>query len=172
MKSIRLPQFMERIFRLIAGFLILSGGETPLLVAQDLFLPKNALGIVAGAPQTIAVVYDRFLSNDISLQIHGGTVVIFSSAGIRLNLVSGRRKLFPYLFLGTVLIQSEAEDAGDPSGTTGYLWPGAGLRYASRHWIIFTEFCGFFGGDENKGIGDDWIFPFDPALAGGVQFRF
>jgi len=169
---IRLQRFMGKIVRLIPGYLILSCFWTPDLPAQDLFLPKNALGVVVGAPQTVAIVYDRLIRNDISLQVHAGTVVMFSSAGIRLNWISSRHKFFPYLFLGSVLILSEAEDAGNPYGTTGYLWLGTGLRYASRHLILFTEFCSFFGGNENKGIGADWIFPFDPALAGGVQIRF
>lgn len=142
------------------------------LTAQDSSSTKNSLGVVVGAPQTVALVYDRLVDDNISLQVHVGSVIIFSSVGIRINWISSRHRFFPYLFSGTVLIHSEALDAGDPAGTTGYLWLGTGVRYARRHWILFGEFSGFFGGDKNKGVGDNWIFPFNPALGGGMQFRF
>jgi hypothetical protein len=170
--NIYLPNSVKYLFRIIFGYLILLAGEVPLVTAQNTTILKNALGVVVGAPQTMAVFYERLIDRNISLQIHAGTVIVFSSAGIRLNWINNNHKFFPYLFMGSVLIHSEAEDAGDPYGTTGYLWLGTGIRYTSRRWILFGEFCAFLGGNENKGIGDDWIFPFDPAIAGGLQIRF
>lgn len=97
---------------------------------------------------------------------------MISSIIMKFNWMPWSYKVLPYFFLGDTLIDMEAEDYGDPEGIANYLWFGSGLSYSIKRFKIFVEVCGLVGGDQDKGLGDDWIFPFDPAIGGGVVFRF
>jgi hypothetical protein len=132
---------------------------------------KNAVGVCAGVPQTISLTCERALSSHLSARAHVGSAVILSSAGGRLQWSSDRTGLKPYLFAGAAFIHSRAEDYGDPKGTTGYIWLGPGASVELDRWVIYTEVSALLGGDEDKGLGDDWIFPFSPAISGGIMIR-
>lgn len=150
-----------------------------LLIASTIFLhatvsfaSSHCAGAAAGIPYTVAITYDRTLGNRYSLQCHAGSFVVFSSTGLRLNWTSTSEGFSPYLFAGDALIHSTAGDFGDPEGVSNYLWFGTGIQY--RHGIvrIFVEISGLVGGDDSRGLGDDWIFPFSPAVAGGFKIQF
>jgi hypothetical protein len=133
----------------------------------------NTIGVVVGVPQTVAVTYGRLLSPRIRLSLYAGSAVLFHAAGIRAQITARRGRFRPYGFAGYALIYSVGEDYGDPTGTSGYLWLGPGARLVARRWALFAEVCALLGGDEDRGLGHGpWIFPFSPALAGGLEFRF
>ena len=133
----------------------------------------NAIGVVIGVPQTVAVTYWRTLTPRIQMSIHAGSAVLFSSAGARVQIGPGQSGLRPYAFAGYTVIHSTAEDYGDPEGLSGYLWLGPGVSLRARRWALFAEICALAGGDEDRGLGSGtWIFPFAPAVSGGLLFRF
>jgi len=134
---------------------------------------KNAIGVCAGAPQTLAVTYERSLAHKLSVRIHAGSVYFFSSAGGRLQWGSGGNGFKPYLFAGIAAVHSNPENYGDPDGTTSYVWFGPGVNFNVDRLTFFAEINALQGGNDDKGFGDDWIFPFDPlAFAGGIMVRF
>jgi hypothetical protein len=129
--------------------------------------------LCGGAPQTLAVTYERSLTPNLALRFHGGTVYFYSSAGGRLQLQKAAGGFRPYLFAGIAAVHSKAENYGDPEGTTGYVWLGPGAAFGNDRWLFFAEICALLGGDDDKGFGDDWVFPFDPlAFAAGIMVRF
>ncbi len=133
----------------------------------------NAIGVVIGVPQTLAVTYWRALTPRVQMSIHAGSAVLFSSAGARLQIGPGQSGLRPYAFAGYAVIHSTAEDYGDPEGLSGYLWLGPGVSLRARRWTLFAEICALLGGDKDGGLGGGtWIFPFSPAVSGGLLFRF
>lgn len=132
---------------------------------------KNAIGVCAGAPQTLAITYERSLAPKLALRVHAGSVVFFSSAGGRLQWGSGGSGFKPYLFAGVAAVHSRAEDYGDPKGTTSYLWFGPGANFNADRWTFFAEINALLGGNDDKGFGDDWVFPFSPAIAGGIMIH-
>lgn len=133
---------------------------------------QNGIGATVGVPYIIGILYERSLTQKFSVQSHVGYFVYFSSLGARINWFPINKNISPYLFAGDALIKSRAEDGGDPEGVANYLWFGPGLKYSYKHFKIFVEVCGLVGGNNDKGIGADWIFPFDPAIGGGLIFRF
>ena len=135
-------------------------------------LPKNNIGVTAGAPYILGLTYERGFSPKYSMQVHAGYFVYFQSAGLRLNYSFQPQGIVPYLFIGGTVVKSYAEDYGDPHGTTRYLWVGPGVSYSHRKFKIFLEVCALPGGNDYRGIGNDWIFPFDPAVGAGLLFRF
>jgi hypothetical protein len=121
----------------------------------------------------VAITYGRALTPRVQLSIYAGSFVLFSSAGARVQIGSWKRGLRPYGFAGYALIHSTAEDSGDPTGLSGYFWLGPGLNLRAGRWMLFAEICALLGGDPDRGLGDNnWIFPFEPALSGGLLFRF
>jgi hypothetical protein len=133
---------------------------------------KNNIGITVGIPYISGLTYERTISSKFSVQGHVGYLVMISSIGMKFNWTPWSYKVSSYFFLGDALIDMEAEDYGDPEGIANYLWFGSGLSYSIQRFKIFVEVCGLVGGDQDKGLGDDWIFPFDPAIGGGVVFQF
>jgi len=132
---------------------------------------KNAIGVCAGVPQTLALTYERSLSPNLAVRIHAGSVVIWSSAGARLQWGTTGDGIKPYLFAGVAALHARAEDYGDPEGTTTYLWLGPGASFNADRWSFFAEVSALLGGNDDKGLGDDWVFPFSPAIAGGIMFH-
>ncbi len=139
---------------------------------QEKPIYKNNIGITAGIPYISGLTYERTISSKFSVQDHIGYFVMISSIGIKVNWTPWSYKVSPYFFLGDALINMEAEDYGDPEGIANYLWFGPGLSFSIKRFKIFVEVCGLVGGNKDKGIGDDWIFPHDPAVGGGFFFRF
>lgn len=133
---------------------------------------KNAIGICGGAPQTVGVTYERSLASNLAARVHVGSVYFFSSAGGRLQWGRTENGFHPYLFAGATIINAIAEGHGDPEGATGYLWIGPGASIRSDRWLFFAEVSALLGGDDDRGLGDDWVFPFSPAIAGGIMLRF
>jgi len=134
---------------------------------------SNAIGVVAGVPQTVAVTYWRALTPGVQLGLHAGSAVLFSAAGARLQVGPGPRGLRPYAFAGYAAIHSTGEDFGDPEGLSGYLWIGPGVSFQTRRFTVCAEICALLGGAKNHGLGDKaWVFPFNPAVSGGLLFRF
>lgn len=133
---------------------------------------KNAVGIAVGVPQTIALTYERALGSSLAARIHMGSAVFFSSGGARVLWRYDRKGFRPYLFAGAVFIHAVAEGYGDPEGTTSYLWLGPGLSLRLNRWVVFAEVSALLGGNDDRGFGDDWVFPFSPAIAGGIMIRF
>ena len=132
----------------------------------------NAVGVEAGVPQTTAVSYERTLNSKLSLRFHAGYFVLLSSGGGRVLWNFRNESLVrPYLFGGIARIYAVAEGYGDPEGGTNYIWSGPGLKFVGKRWIIFAEACVLMGGDDEKGLGADWHFPFNPAISGGIMFR-
>jgi hypothetical protein len=159
------------ILLIAAGAMLLVPG-TVLCETQPVVRP-NAIGLVIGVPQTVAVTYGRALTPRVQLSIYAGSFVLFSSAGARVQIGSWKRGLRPYGFAGVALIQSTAEDYGDPTGLSGYFWLGPGLGLCARRWTLFAEICALLGGNPDRGLGTGtWIFPFAPAISGGILFRF
>lgn len=130
---------------------------------------RSSIGVCGGAPQTLAVTYEHSITSRVALRLHGGSVYFFSSVGGRLQWYRNGGAFRPYLFAGIAAIHSRAEDYGDPKGTSSYLWLGPGVRIGTDKWFVFAEVCGLLGGNDDRGLGDDWIFPFSPALAGGLM---
>jgi hypothetical protein len=159
---------------ILAGIsFLLSGPAGGTVALPSRTEAANTIGVVVGVPQTVAVTYGRFLSPRVQLSFHAGSAVLFHSAGIRARITARRGWLRPYGFAGYALIYSIGEDYGDPTGTSGYLWLGPGVCLAASRWVLFAEVCALLGGDEDRGLGHGpWIFPFSPALAGGLEFRF
>ena len=162
---------MKKIVWYLSSFLMLANSALSHEL-QDELKSKNGIGFVAGMPYTIALTYDRSISSHLSIQTHIGSVIKMSSIGLRMKWAYGTCGLSSYLFFGDVLIDMVAEDYGDPDGITHYFWFGPGLVLSNQRFQVFVEVCGLAGGNENKGIGADWIFPFDPAIGGGLIFRF
>jgi hypothetical protein len=134
---------------------------------------KNAIGACAGAPQTLAITYERQVAHKLGFRVHAGSVYFFSSAGARLQWGSRGAGLKPYLFAGITAVHAVPEDDDNPDGTTSYLWLGPGVSFNADRLAIFAEICTLQGGNDDKGFGDDWIFPFDPlAFSGGIMVRF
>jgi hypothetical protein len=132
---------------------------------------RNAIGVCAGVPQTISLTYERALSSHLAARVHVGSVVLLSSAGARLQWQSSRAGLQPYFFGGGALIHAVAEDYGNPEGTAAYIWLGPGVNLSLDRWMLYTEVSALLGGDDDKGLGDDWIFPFSPAITVGILVR-
>jgi hypothetical protein len=134
---------------------------------------RNAIGACAGAPQTLAITYERQLAHKLSVRVHAGSVYFFSSAGARLQWGSSGTGFKPYLFAGIAAVHAVPEDDDNPDGTTSYLWFGPGVNLNAGDVTFFAEICALQGGNDDKGFGDDWLFPFDPlAFAGGIMVRF
>jgi len=133
---------------------------------------KNNLGISMGIPYTTGLTYERLIIPTISVQAHAGYFVIVQSLGIKLNWFPMDSKILPYFFLGDALVGWEAQDYGDPDGISNYVWFGCGLSYSIKRIKLFIEASGLILGNEEKGLGDNWIFPFSPSVGGGICFRF
>ena len=132
---------------------------------------RHAIGICAGAPQTLGVTYERSLGSHFAARVHVGSVVLFSSAGARLQWGYNKNGFQPYLFAGAAAIHSVAGDFGNPEGTAAYLWVGPGASIRGDRWIFFTEVGALLGGDDDGGLGHDWVFPFSPVVAAGIMIR-
>lgn len=133
----------------------------------------NAVGMAVGVPQTVAVAYWRTLTPRVQIHAYAGSAVLFSSAGARVQFGFREKVLRPYAFAGYAVIYSVGQESDSPSGVSGYLWLGPGLSLCSRRWALFAEGCALLGGDEHRGLGDrTWIFPFDPAISGGLTCRY
>jgi len=133
---------------------------------------KNNLGISIGIPYTTGLTYERLITPTLSVQAHAGYFVVVQSLGIKLNWYPLDSKILPYFFLGDALVGWEAQDYGDPDGISNYVWFGCGLSYSIKRIKLFIEASGLILGNEEKGLGDNWIFPFSPSVGGGVCFRF
>lgn len=129
---------------------------------------RNAIGVSVGVPHTIALTYELGLTGKLCARGHAGTAVLLSSAGARIQYGSRGPGLRPYLFAGGVLIHATAEGFGDPEGTTGYVWFGPGVNIRKGRWTLYGEVSALLGGDDDSGLGDDWIFPFSPAVSAGI----
>lgn len=129
---------------------------------------RNAVGVSVGVPHTIALTYELGLTDKLSARGHVGTVVLLSSAGARIQYGNRGPGLRPYLFAGGVLIHATAEGFGDPEGMTGYVWFGPGFNIRKGRWALYVEVSALLGGDDDRGLGDDWIFPFSPAVSAGI----
>jgi hypothetical protein len=145
---------------------------TPELSASGEDSRANGISVAAGVPYTLGFAYRRDLNSRFSLQIHAGSAVIFSSAGARLSWSLRKGRFAPYIFAGGAAVHSRAGKYGDPEGISNYLWFGPGANFKRGRIEIFAEACALIGGDDDKGIGDDWYFPFNPAIGGGIMFRF
>lgn len=128
----------------------------------------NSIGAAAGIPQTIAITYERMFNAKLAGQIHFGGAILIHSGGLRLRCGSHFKGFHPYLFAGVTFIHIYGQEYGDPHGTSGYFWMGPSLR----RWILYAEVSGLLGGNDERGLGEDWRFPLDPAISGGVMFRF
>jgi len=160
------------VILLIAAVAILPlPGTAPCETPPD--ARPNAAGIAIGVPQTVAVTYWRTLTTHVQIHAYSGSAILFSSAGVRVQYEMREKGLRPYAFAGYALIHSVGQESDSPSGVSGYLWLGPGLSLGSRRWALFAEVCALLGGDERRGLGDQtWIFPFDPAISGGLMCRF
>ncbi len=163
------------VYLLMIFFLIVFVFAGPLAASSSNSgrVPVNAAGIAVGVPQTTAVSYERTLNSKMSLKLHAGYLVFLSSGGGRvLWNFRNENVVRPYLFGGITHIFAVAEGYGDPEGGTNYLWAGSGLKFVRKRWVIFAEGCLLLGGDDEKGLGADWHFPFNPAISGGIMLRF
>jgi hypothetical protein len=133
---------------------------------------KNSLGACVGVPQTFALTYERIVSPRLSTRLHAGTAVLLSSAGARIQWGHNGNGFHSYVFAGAALVHSVAEGYGDPEGTTWYMWVGPGINLRRDRWTFYTEASALLGGDEDAGLGDDWIFPFSPAITAGILAHF
>ena len=133
---------------------------------------ENAAGIAMGIPQTIALTYERTLGSRFAARIHMGSAILYSSVGARLLWRQNGNGFHPYLFAGTAFIYAVAEGYGDPEGTSGYIWSGTGLSLRQNRWAAYTEAGALLGGNDDRGLGDDWVFPFSPVIAAGLMIRF
>lgn len=133
---------------------------------------ENGVGIAVGVPQTIAVTYERALGSSLAARIHIGSAVLLSSGGARVQWGHNRTGVRPYMFAGATFIHSVAEGYGDPEGTAGYIWLGPGLSLRHNRWVAYAEVSALLGGSDDRGLGDDWVFPFSPAIAVGLMMRF
>jgi hypothetical protein len=165
-----------RNYKLITFCLLIIVSNSLVQAAANQDAPqylKNAIGLTLGVPQTIAVSYDRTLNSKLAARIHIGSVILFSSIGSRVQWGQNDKGIHYYIFAGLTLINNSiAEDYGDPEGTAGYLWFGPGLAYRDERWIAYTEVSALLGSNDNRGLGDNWIFPFAPAISAGFLIRF
>ncbi len=134
--------------------------------------PRNSLGIGIGLPQTVALTYERQLEPGFALRLHAGTFFLISSAGGRLQWERGKHRYRPFFFAGGAIIHVVGEYSLDPDGAAGYLWLGSGLNVKLRRWTFYGEGSILYGGDQNHGLGENWVFPFNPAMAAGIMFGF
>jgi hypothetical protein len=146
-------------------------GHTATTAGASLYR-DNAVGITVGVPQTIALTYERALGSSLAARIHIGSAVLFSSGGARVQWGHNRTGVQPYIFAGATFIHSVAEGYGDPKGTAGYIWLGPGLSLRHNRWVAYTEVGALLGGSDDRGLGDDWVFPFSPVIAVGLMIRF
>jgi hypothetical protein len=133
---------------------------------------RNAAGLAAGVPQTIALTYERIVGSRLAARFHLGSAVLLSSVGLCVQWGYTSTGLHPYLFAGPALIYAIAEDYGDPEGTAVYAWFGPGVLLRKERWIFYSEVGALLGGDRDSGLGDDWVFPFSPVIAAGAMIRF
>jgi hypothetical protein len=133
---------------------------------------KHAIGPCVGVPQTFALTYERRLGSQLAARIHLGSAVLLSSAGARVQWGHNGTGFHPYFFTGAALIHSVAEGYGDPKGVAGYIWLGPGMNLRQDRWTLYAEVSALLGGDEDRGLGDDWIFPFSPAVTLGLMLHF
>jgi hypothetical protein len=133
---------------------------------------ESAIGVSVGIPHTLALTYERYLGSHLAARVHIGSAVLLSSAGARIQWGQNRTGFRPYVFAGAAWIHSVPGDYGDPEGVTGYFWLGPGVSLRQDRWEIYTEASALLGGDEDGGLGHDWIFPFSPAITAGLMLRF
>jgi hypothetical protein len=134
---------------------------------------RNSFGIAVGIPQTVAIEYGRALSSRAEFCVHAGSVALLSSAGARLRWGRIEPGIRPYAFLGGAVIHAEPDKPGDPDGATSYVWLGPGFAWRTPSWRVFGEVSALLGGNEDRGLGDtNWVFPFNPAISGGIAIRF
>ena len=122
-------------------------------------------GLAAGVPQTVAVTAERRGESSARLQLHGGTVVVASSLGVRAVIISRDGGFAPYAFIGAGMLHVAEGEGGGGTGWTGYAWGGAGLRVPTGPLAWFTELGVVLGMDTGQGYSSAV-----PAVAIGVAF--
>jgi hypothetical protein len=133
--------------------------------------PYQTLGIAAGIPQIVALVYEHGLGPNVTLGLNAGGLILINSLGVRLQYGSHEEGVHPYLFAGGVLVYVMALD-GVADGGQGYFWSGAGLNWWYRRFGLFGEGGVLLAGHKDRGLDrTSMVFPVDPVVAVGIKFR-
>lgn len=125
------------------------------------------LGLSLGSPQTLALTAERELVPGNCLQVHAGSVVLFSSVGARVLVMPPRWRVQPYAFAGGGFLHAMGTDTGEAAGLTDYGWWGVGLRTRPGRLVPFVELGALWGLSESKGYD-----PTTEAAAVGLLWAF
>jgi len=130
--------------------------------------PAHRLGAAGGFPQMAAVAYQYTPFRCTTLEAYAGTLVFNGTVGGRLILSRTGNGLSPRAFTGICIFdQWYGSSGGDPTGTTSYLWTGAGMGWNFQGGQAFYADVGWLtGGDDGKGLGSDYSL----AICGGLLF--
>ncbi len=130
--------------------------------------PAHRLGAAWGFPQMVAVAYQYTPFQCTTLEAYAGTLVFNGTVGGRLILSRTGDGLSPRAFTGICIFdQWYGSNGDDPTGTTSYLWTGAGIGWNFQGGQTFYADVGWLtGGDDDKGLGSDYSL----AICGGLLF--
>jgi hypothetical protein len=130
----------------------------------------NAIGGSVGAPQFLAVQYERLLGASLSLDLHAGTVILLNSFGARLALGSTSDGFRPRFSMGLVAVNMSGpwqEDPGDMK-TVMFSWPGAGIAWRTPGLSASLDLGWIFSTAHETG----WAAHSYPAASLSVMARF
>jgi hypothetical protein len=132
---------------------------------------KPTWGVTMGSPYTIAVAYEHPMHRHIGLETHAGTVLLFSSVGMRVIVAESQRNGF-YGYGGgglwfapivEVFTSSIGPDEGLSSDFFPYAWTGVGRRFQHNRVSFFGE-AGVMVTNDHIANGD-----VIPTIAAGIR---
>ena len=133
---------------------------------------KPVWGLAMGSPYTIAVTYEYPMFRNIDFEAHAGTILLFSSVGMRVTVAESRRNgFYGYggggLWLTPVVAVTTSsigpEDDGLSSVLFPYAWTGVGRRFQHDRVSFFGE-AGLMVSNDHIANGD-----VIPTIAAGIR---